>query len=240
MSNSNVTSKPPVTLRLVFPGSQCGSLIGKGGSKIKEIREVGSYFQNFQLGNCFFSTRGENIFFGVLRLQVSNTPVRRFSFIFFFKTCLCGFSLPLLIKIPMIMPRKTSRECIHTLNGQYLCAPLKILEHRFLFGLQLLSARQNVFGVIWGCLKQHFNLGFSIGFLALKSLCFFFPLYGNVKTTGAQVQVAGDMLPDSTERAVTISGTPQAITQCVRHICSVMLEVSVCQITDDLRIQQLY
>ncbi|KAM4607644.1 poly(rC)-binding protein 3 isoform 1-T1 [Polymixia lowei] len=82
MTNSNVTSKPPVTLRLVFPGSQCGSLIGKGGSKIKEIRE----------------------------------------------------------------------------------------------------------------------------------------------TTGAQVQVAGDMLPDSTERAVTISGTPRAITQCVRHICSVMLE----------------
>ncbi|KAM3862637.1 poly(rC)-binding protein 3 [Diretmus argenteus] len=82
MTNSTVTSKPPVTLRLVFPGSQCGSLIGKGGSKIKEIRE----------------------------------------------------------------------------------------------------------------------------------------------TTGAQVQVAGDMLPDSTERAVTISGTPQAITQCVRHICSVMLE----------------
>ncbi|XP_068184197.1 poly(rC)-binding protein 3 isoform X2 [Antennarius striatus] len=82
MTNSNVTCKPPVTLRLVFPGSQCGSLIGKGGSKIKEIRE----------------------------------------------------------------------------------------------------------------------------------------------TTGAQVQVAGDMLPDSTERAVTISGTPQAITQCVRHICSVMLE----------------
>lgn len=48
----------------------------------------------------------------------------------------------------------------------------------------------------------------------------------NIKTTGAQVQVAGDMLPDSTERAVTISGTPQAITQCVRHICSVMLEVN--------------
>ncbi|XP_056147325.1 poly(rC)-binding protein 3 isoform X2 [Lampris incognitus] len=82
MANSNVSSKPPVTLRLVFPGSQCGSLIGKGGSKIKEIRE----------------------------------------------------------------------------------------------------------------------------------------------TTGAQVQVAGDMLPDSTERAVTISGAPQAITECVRHICSVMLE----------------
>ncbi|KAJ7313858.1 hypothetical protein JRQ81_005614 [Phrynocephalus forsythii] len=82
MTNSTVTSKPPVTLRLVVPASQCGSLIGKGGSKIKEIRE----------------------------------------------------------------------------------------------------------------------------------------------STGAQVQVAGDMLPNSTERAVTISGTPDAIIQCVKQICVVMLE----------------
>ncbi|XP_059020952.1 poly(rC)-binding protein 3 isoform X10 [Mustela lutreola] len=82
MSNSPATSKPPMTLRLVVPASQCGSLIGKGGSKIKEIRE----------------------------------------------------------------------------------------------------------------------------------------------STGAQVQVAGDMLPNSTERAVTISGTPDAIIQCVRQICVVMLE----------------
>jgi len=46
------------------------------------------------------------------------------------------------------------------------------------------------------------------------------------KSTGAQVQVAGDMLPNSTERAVTISGTPDAIIQCVKQICVVMLEVS--------------
>ncbi|XP_062852864.1 poly(rC)-binding protein 3 [Trichomycterus rosablanca] len=82
MSNSQATSKPPVTLRLVVPASQCGSLIGKGGSKIKEMRE----------------------------------------------------------------------------------------------------------------------------------------------STGAQVQVAGDMLPNSTERAVTISGTPDAIIQCVKQICVIMLE----------------
>uniref|UniRef100_A0A4W4EGW4 K Homology domain-containing protein n=1 Tax=Electrophorus electricus TaxID=8005 RepID=A0A4W4EGW4_ELEEL len=82
MVNSPAVSRPPVTLRLVFPASQCGSLIGKGGSKIKEIRE----------------------------------------------------------------------------------------------------------------------------------------------TTGAQVQVAGDLLPESTERAVTISGAPHTITQCVRHICTVMME----------------
>lgn len=33
------------------------------------------------------------------------------------------------------------------------------------------------------------------------------------------------MLPNSTERAVTISGTPEAIIQCVKQICVVMLEV---------------
>ncbi|XP_069790272.1 poly(rC)-binding protein 3 isoform X28 [Narcine bancroftii] len=87
MTNSTATSKPPVTLRLVVPASQCGSLIGKGGSKIKEIRE----------------------------------------------------------------------------------------------------------------------------------------------STGAQVQVAGDMLPNSTERAVTISGMPDAIIQCVKQICVVMLEAYTIQ-----------
>lgn len=82
MTNSTATTKPPVTLRIVVPASQCGSLIGKGGCKIKEIRE----------------------------------------------------------------------------------------------------------------------------------------------STGAQVQVAGDMLPNSTERAITIAGTPQSIIECVKQICVVMLE----------------
>ncbi|XP_061837139.1 poly(rC)-binding protein 4 [Nerophis lumbriciformis] len=39
VANGTISSKPPVTLRLVIPASQCGSLIGKGGVKIKEIRE---------------------------------------------------------------------------------------------------------------------------------------------------------------------------------------------------------
>ncbi|XP_046897056.1 poly(rC)-binding protein 4 isoform X1 [Hypomesus transpacificus] len=39
VANGTISSKPPVTLRLVIPASQCGSLIGKGGTKIKEIRE---------------------------------------------------------------------------------------------------------------------------------------------------------------------------------------------------------
>lgn len=49
---------------------------------------------------------------------------------------------------------------------------------------------------------------------------------GVFQSTGAQVQVAGDMLPNSTERAITIAGTPQSIIECVKQICVVMLEVS--------------
>jgi hypothetical protein len=44
--------------------------------------------------------------------------------------------------------------------------------------------------------------------------------------TGCQIQVASEMLPNSTERAVTLSGTADAITQCIYQICLVMLEVS--------------
>lgn len=33
------------------------------------------------------------------------------------------------------------------------------------------------------------------------------------------------MLPNSTERAITVAGTPQSIIECVKQICIVMLEV---------------
>ena len=32
--------QPPITLRLIVPISQCGSLIGKAGSKIMEMRDI--------------------------------------------------------------------------------------------------------------------------------------------------------------------------------------------------------
>jgi len=44
------------------------------------------------------------------------------------------------------------------------------------------------------------------------------------EVTGASIQVASEMLPNSTERAVTVSGSCDALTQCVYHICCVMLE----------------
>lgn len=39
-SGANTEFSPPVTMRLLVPNSQCGPLIGKGGSRIKEIREA--------------------------------------------------------------------------------------------------------------------------------------------------------------------------------------------------------
>jgi len=42
--------------------------------------------------------------------------------------------------------------------------------------------------------------------------------------TGASVQVASDPLPGSTERSVTVAGSRDAVTQCIYHICCVMIE----------------
>ncbi|XP_074537884.1 poly(rC)-binding protein 2-like isoform X1 [Halichoeres trimaculatus] len=113
MTNSTATSKPPVTMRLVVPASQCGSLIGKGGCKIKEIREV-----------C---------------------------------------------------------HACHFIWLELFC--------------------------------------YSSDVLTLSLSC-----NGLLQSAGAQVQVAGDMLPNSTERAITVAGTPQSIIECVKQICVVMLE----------------
>ncbi len=38
-------------------------------------------------------------------------------------------------------------------------------------------------------------------------------------------QVASEMLPNSTERAVTVSGTSEAVIQCIYQICGIMSEV---------------
>ena len=38
--SASVSSPTHVTFRIIIQSSQCGSLIGKGGAKIKEIREV--------------------------------------------------------------------------------------------------------------------------------------------------------------------------------------------------------
>lgn len=41
------------------------------------------------------------------------------------------------------------------------------------------------------------------------------------------VNVASDLLPNSTERTVSISGSAEAITEAIHQICIVMLEVYI-------------
>uniref|UniRef100_A0A6G1SGT2 Poly(RC)-binding protein 3 n=1 Tax=Aceria tosichella TaxID=561515 RepID=A0A6G1SGT2_9ACAR len=42
LQQGGASSHPTVTIRLIVPASQCGSLIGRGGAKIKELRELTS------------------------------------------------------------------------------------------------------------------------------------------------------------------------------------------------------
>lgn len=46
-----------------------------------------------------------------------------------------------------------------------------------------------------------------------------------MQTTGASVHVASDMLPESTERLVTLTGTPEAVTRCIHEICTILMTV---------------
>ena len=55
------TPKPPVTLRLVMPASQCGSLIGKQGCKIKEIREVSTLCLSPSRLHCGLQVERESV-----------------------------------------------------------------------------------------------------------------------------------------------------------------------------------
>ena len=65
------------------------------------------------------------------------------------------------------------------------------------------------------------------------SICFTEILIHCVQVTGASVQVASEMLPNSTERAVTISGNSEAVIQCIYHICVIMSEVPIIPSTLD-------
>jgi poly(rC)-binding protein 2/3/4 len=42
--------------------------------------------------------------------------------------------------------------------------------------------------------------------------------------TGSAILISSDVLPNSTERTVTISGSPEAITKCIRLVCDIIIE----------------
>lgn len=149
--------RAPVTLRLVIPASQCGSLIGKAGAKIREIREVRTGMPG--------PVRGEAKIWG------GGGPIARPT-----------------ARVPPRSPRSDAggRASPHKSPGRG-----------------------------WGESERHRSPPCPLS----SPLCL-------PQSTGAQVQVAGDLLPNSTERAVTVSGVPDTIIQCVRQICAVILEVA--------------
>jgi len=51
-----------------------------------------------------------------------------------------------------------------------------------------------------------------------------------LQSTGATIQVANEMLPGSTERAVTISGSPDVIAPCIQRLCAIAIEVFHCML----------
>lgn len=44
------------------------------------------------------------------------------------------------------------------------------------------------------------------------------------ETSGCSIQIASKMLPNSTERTVTVSGSVIAVPECIYHLCRVMLD----------------
>jgi len=50
--------------------------------------------------------------------------------------------------------------------------------------------------------------------------------FSRLQVAGASIQISGDMLPNSTERLVTVSGSVDAVTRGILQICNVMLEAS--------------
>lgn len=44
------------------------------------------------------------------------------------------------------------------------------------------------------------------------------------ETTGASIQVAGETLPNSTERAVTITGSSESLTMCINQLSAIIFE----------------
>lgn len=135
--------------------------------KSERYESFSFFFFMLQQEVVFFCTQTstENSLPGTLTPWVSNTQVKIFLFfsaLNYMKLCVCfleGWRGGGWVKIPLIMPARMSRAWILIPNGQYLCAPLQILERTLLFGLQLLPACQNVFRIICGVLETAFQSG---------------------------------------------------------------------------------
>lgn len=135
VANGTISSKPPVTLRLVIPASQCGSLIGKGGAKIKEIREVsrqssnllhppcaryadGSNAETWREPNLLLETRGRKT-----QLEggdISFSMRLLFFFFFFFLASFLPVTFSLLLAVRLIQTTGTCGNSFVRLNRMWI------------------------------------------------------------------------------------------------------------------------
>ncbi|CAH2219473.1 poly(rC)-binding 2 isoform X3 [Pelobates cultripes] len=155
-----------LTIRLLMHGKEVGSIIGKKGESVKKMREENGDRINISEGNC-----PEQII------------------------TLAGPTKAIFKAFSMIIEKLEEDISSSMTNSTASSKPLVTLR-------LVVPASQ-------------------CGSLIGKGGC---KIKEIRESTGAQVQVAGDMLPNSTERAITIAGIPQSIIECVKQICVVMLE----------------
>lgn len=167
-TNGNGPESPSatLTLRMVMQGKEVGSIIGKKGDNIKKYREESGAKINISDGSC-----PERI------VTVTGTTDQIFK------------------AFDMIC--KKFEEDLQNTVGPNTNVPLPPITLRL-----IVPASQ------CGCL-------IGKGGSKIKEIREF---------TGAAIQVASEMLPNSTERAVTVSGKAEAITQCIYHVCCIMIE----------------
>ncbi|XP_054162611.1 poly(rC)-binding protein 3-like isoform X2 [Oppia nitens] len=156
-----------LTIRLIMQGKEVGSIIGKKGDNIKKFREESGAKINISDGSC---------------------PERIVTVTGSTEAILKAFSL---------IARKFEED-VQTSGGPG--APIANKPHVTLRLIVPASQCGSLIGKGGAKIKE------------IREI------------TGATIQVASEMLPNSTERAVTVSGSSESITKCIYQICCVMME----------------
>ncbi|PAV81895.1 hypothetical protein WR25_17309 isoform E [Diploscapter pachys] len=182
-SSSSPRNSPNInlilTIRLLMQGKEVGSIIGKRGEQIKKIREESGAKINISDGSC-----PERIVTITGTLNVIN---KAFAMV-------CNKFEEDLLQLPNSVPKPpiTLRLIVPATQ----CGSLIGKQ-----GSKIKEIRE----VTRPTIEEQ-----KVNFV--------------IQATGASIQVASEMLPQSTERAVTISGTADAINLCMREVCQILLE----------------
>uniref|UniRef100_A0A3B5KR72 K Homology domain-containing protein n=1 Tax=Xiphophorus couchianus TaxID=32473 RepID=A0A3B5KR72_9TELE len=204
VANGTISSKPPVTLRLVIPASQCGSLIGKGGAKIKEIRE--STGAQIQVAGDLLPNSTER---GVTISGNQDSVIQCVKLI-------CTVILESPPKGATIPYRPSPSPAALLIAGNQVFDASEFAPHPLYSVTQGGLDLQQVSGLIPDLAKLH-QLSMQQGLSPIAQ-----PLIGSIigrqgtkineirQVSGAQIKI-GSQLDGTSDRHVTITGTPVSI-----------------------------